>query len=126
MIVGHGIDVVEVSRFEAILTRYGQDAHDSYFTPAELARIEQGPNSAQRLAGRFAAKEAVLKALGTGLVDGIALTDVEILSDADGAPRVVLHAECYQRALEKRITKWMLSISHTPSFAVASAISIAD
>jgi holo-[acyl-carrier protein] synthase len=125
-IVGHGIDVVDVQRFEALVKTYEDEFQASHFTEAELNGCGFGVNRYQRLAGRFAAKEAVLKALGTGLVNGIAFTDVEILANSDGTPRVVLHAQCLIKADEMRVTRWMLSISHTPTFAVASAIAVAD
>src|SRR4051794_15561957 len=126
MIVGHGIDIVEVDFFQ----RFGRDIPSTalarYFTDAELAHAGSGPHRAEHLAGRFAAKEAVLKALGTGWIDGIAWTDVEIVALPSGAPQVVLHARCAELAAARDIDSWFVSISHTATTAIASAIAVAS
>ena len=126
LIVGHGIDIVEVGFFQ----RFGLDlpstALTRYFTAAELAHAGVGPHRAEHLAGRFAAKEAVLKALGTGWIDGIAWTDVEVVALPSGAPQVVLHARCSELAVAHGIDSWFVSISHTATTAIASAIAVAS
>lgn len=126
VIVGHGIDIVEVDFFE----RFGRDlpvtALSRYFTAAELEYAGTGPHRSEHLAGRFAAKEAVLKALGTGWIDGIAWTDIEIVPLPSGAPHVVLHASCSELAAARAIASWFVSISHTATTAVASAIAVAS
>jgi holo-[acyl-carrier protein] synthase len=126
MIIGHGIDIVEVNFFQ----RFGLDlpatALARYFTAGELAHAGTGPHRAEHLAGRFAAKEAVLKALGTGWIDGIAWTDIEIVALPSGAPEVVLHGLCSELAAGQGITSWLLSISHTVVTAVASALAVAS
>ncbi len=124
-IIGHGIDIVEVEHFRRLCkTPSGARTLGRYFTPAELALVGSGPKRAERLAGRFAAKEAVLKALGTGFTQGISFTDVDIGILPSGAPIVVLHARAAEVAVERAITTWLVTISHTTAFAAASAIAL--
>lgn len=126
-ILGHGIDLVELTRFEQRLKRYGdEDVLSTLFTDAELEYAGKGPHRIQRLAGIFAAKEAVLKALGTGWVDGIAWTDVEVGSSDTGSPIVVLHSDIALLAISKGISQWALSISNSDTFAIASVIASGD
>lgn len=122
-ILGHGIDLVELARFQQRLDLYGDDdLLSTLFTDAERRYAGDGVHRIQRLAGIFAAKEAVLKALGTGWVDGIAWADVEVGSSVTGSPVVVLHSETKLLAQRKGISKFMLSISNSDTFAVASVI----
>jgi holo-[acyl-carrier protein] synthase len=126
-IIGHGVDIVEVAHFSGLCeTTGGQRALDRYFTPAELVLAGSGPNRAQRLAGRFAAKEAILKALGTGFTHGISFTDIDIGALPSGAPTVTLHARAAEVAAGQGITSWLVSISHTAVFAVGSAIALSN
>ncbi len=83
-----------------------------------------GVNRGERLAGRFAAKEAVAKAMGVGAGDGFGWTDIEITTADSGAPDVVLHAGAAERANALGITGWLVSTSHTDAYAVASAIAL--
>ncbi|HBS29422.1 MAG TPA: holo-[acyl-carrier-protein] synthase [Phycisphaerales bacterium] len=121
-IVGHGVDLVEVARIERLLREHPGRFASRCFTPTELTIAGGGPTRAERLAGRFAAKEAVLKALGTGLRDGIEWTQIEVAQADSGAPMLRLsgHAQRASEALGARA--WWVSISHTAGFAVASAI----
>ncbi|MBS79000.1 MAG: phosphopantetheine-protein transferase [Variovorax sp.] len=98
---------------------------DRYFTLGELATVDEGGNRIERLASRFAIKEAVLKALGTGWGDGIAFTDVEVVSQRTGAPSVVLHRRLVAIAEEQGIVRWLVSASHTSMVAMASVIALA-
>jgi holo-[acyl-carrier protein] synthase len=125
--IRHGIDLVELGRFQQRLERYGDnDVLSTLFTDAELQYAGEGVHRIQRLAGIFAAKEAVLKALGTGWVDGIAWTDVEVGSSGTGAPIVVLHSDTASLASTEGISQWTLSISNSDSFAIASVIAFGD
>jgi holo-[acyl-carrier protein] synthase len=92
------------------------------YSPAECEYCLDCKQVAARLSGRFAAKEAVLKALGTGLRAGINWTEVETLPDALGRPIVTLHGEAARRAAQLGITTVLVSISHTGDYAVASAL----
>lgn len=123
-IIGHGIDIVEISRIKKLLERSGERFEMQCFTATERNAFEADVNRIQHLAGRFAAKEAVLKALGTGLTQGTSLLDIEVQRLPTGQPSVVLYAKCKEIAAELGITRWLLSISHTSSYATASAIAI--
>lgn len=97
------------------------------FTPDEQRYAAEHPKRRiEHLAARFAAKEAVLKAIGTGLSRGIAWTDVEVTRDPSGAPGVRLRGQALQIATERGITRWILSLSHTEEAAMASAIGLAS
>lgn len=123
MIVGHGIDIVEVARIEKLLEEHGQRFLDRCFTPAEQAYCDKSKKRrSEHLAGRFAAKEAILKVLGTGWRGNIAWTDMEILPDPHGKPILTLTGESGQIAHALKITRWHISISHTDRHATASAI----
>lgn len=122
-IVGHGIDIVEIPRFKVSLDRQPQKFELQYFTVRECEIADEaGVNRVQCLAGRFAGKEAVLKALGTGWSNGIKWTDIEIGRFSTGRPFVTLHAQAATIAGQLGITEWMISISHEESYVVASAI----
>lgn len=123
-IVGHGIDLVEI--FE--IKRWIEDPRDPLtprcFVQEELDEIGDGINRFERLSGRFAAKEAVLKALGTGFGAGIALTDVVIHREQGAAPEVRLAGGAAKVAEALGITAWRLSISHAAGIAIASALAL--
>lgn len=121
-IIGHGVDIVEVPRIARMHADHGAHFLERCFTPAEQAYCLDHKNAAQHLAGRFAAKEAILKVLGTGWRGQIAWTDMEILNDPAGKPVLQLTAECARIAADLGIARWHLSISHTASHAIASAI----
>jgi holo-[acyl-carrier protein] synthase len=122
-IAGHGIDIVETGRIRELVENHGRRFLDRCFTEGEQAYCRRNSRRYyEHLAGRFAAKEAVLKALGTGWRAGIAWTDIEILPEPPGRPRVALSGECLRIAQELGIRRWVVSISHIETHAVASAI----
>ena len=122
-ILGHGIDIVETARIRDMVERHGQHFLDRVFTAAEQAYCRLNPKRfAEHLAGRFAAKEAVLKVLGTGWRGGIAWTDVEVIRADSGQPTLRLTGESARIAAERGITRWHISISHIETHATASAI----
>lgn len=126
-IAGHGIDIVDTDRIARMRADHGPNFMDRCFTDAEqaeAARYENDRRKIQYVAGRFAAKEAVLKALGTGWSDGIAWTDVEVLGEPSGRPVVTLHRLCKQIAVSQHIDQWWISISHIETHATASAIAV--
>ena len=124
-IVGHGIDIVETSRIRKLVEEHAAHFLDRVFTPSEQAYCAMNPKRYfEHLAGRFAAKEAVLKVLGTGWRGGIAWTDIEVLKDPSGQPRIKLTGECARIASELGIVHWHLSISHIETHATASAIGL--
>ena len=126
-IIGHGIDIVETSRIRQLLDEHGQRFLDRCFTRLEQEYCSRSAKrQVEHLAGRFAAKEAVLKVLGTGWRGGIAWTDIEIRSESSGQPNIALSGECLRVATELGITDWFLSISHIETHATASAIGAAQ
>jgi len=125
-ILGHGIDLVEISRISAMLDEHGQRFLDRCFTPAEQSYKADSRRRIEHLAARFAAKEAVLKAIGTGLTGGIAWTDIEVISTASGAPQLTLHASAKSAAANLGIASWVLSLTHTDSLAMASVIAFSN
>lgn len=124
-IIGHGIDLVEVARVQRMLDEHGERFLARCFTEGERAYCAANPaRMAEHLAGRFAAKEAVLKVLGTGWSGGIVWTDVEVLREASGKPGVRLHGKAASVASGLGIGAVLLSISHTTTHATASAIGV--
>ena len=124
-VIGHGIDLVETSRIRAMIDAHGQHFLDRCFTAKEQAYAERSKKRRiEHLAGRFAAKEAILKVIGTGWRGGIAWTDMEILNHESGQPHVTLTGETLRVATDLGITQWMISISHIETHATASAIGI--
>ncbi len=121
--LGHGIDIVETARIRQMVEAHGRRFLDRVYTAAEQAYCDGHPKRRfEHLAGRFAAKEAVLKVLGTGWRGGIAWTDVEVVKAASGQPLVVLTGEAKHVADRLGIGRWFLSISHIETHATASAI----
>jgi holo-[acyl-carrier protein] synthase len=123
-VIGHGIDLVTIAE----LQRWIEDPRDPLiprcFVQAELDEIGDGINRVERLAGRFAAKEAVLKALGTGFGAGVAFTDVMIHRAPGAAPEVRLTGGAAKAATALGVTAWKLSISHAGGMAMASVIAL--
>lgn len=121
-ILGHGIDVVDVGRFGKLFED-GREKHlQRYFSEGELSAVPPMENSYDRLAARFAAKEAVMKALRHGFGDGLSFPDIEILIDPNGAPFPVLHRKAMKLATDIGVREWWISISQSGGVAVASAI----
>jgi holo-[acyl-carrier protein] synthase len=115
-----GVDLIEISRIEEVVARHGKHYLERIYTPAE---IEQCGKRAESLAGRFAAKEAVAKALGCGIGD-VSWQEIEVLGDEQNAPMLTLHGMAEQRANELGLTNWSVSISHSQSHSVAFVIAI--
>lgn len=123
-IIGHGIDIVECERIEKIRADHGQRFLTRIFTAAELDYCLDCKTPGVRLSGRFAAKEAIMKMLGTGWRGGIAWTDIEILPDGMGKPHVRLSGCCAAEADKLGMSEVLISISHTGRYATASAIGV--
>ncbi len=126
--LAHGVDIVEVSRIADMLERHADRFRERVYTAAELAAADaKTTNNNTRLihmAGRFAAKEAVMKALSTGWGQGVGFSDIEILAASTGAPTVTLHNAALTHAQSLGVRSWLISISHTSTHAIASAIAI--
>jgi len=125
-IIGHGIDIVETARVANMLEEHGERFLNRCFTEGEQAYSTDRRRYLEHLAGRFAAKEAILKVLGTGWRGGIAWTDAEVVREPSGKPTVRLHGKCREVADDLGITEWWLSISHIHSHATASAIGVGE
>jgi len=123
-IIAHGVDIVVCARIARIWQDHGDRFLERLYTPAERAYCLECRTPLPRLAGRFAAKEAVLKVLGTGLRGGLEWTDIETLPDGLGKPVVALHGAAGRAAAALGITGVLMSISHAGDYAVASAIGI--
>ena len=121
-IIAHGIDIVRCDRIERVWRDHAERFVDRVYTAAERDYCLNCKTPVVRLAGRFAAKEAVLKTLGTGWRGGILWTDIETLPDPLGKPLVTLHGETAKLAESLGIDHILLSISHTRDHAIASAI----
>lgn len=121
MIVGLGLDVVELGRIRALYERHGERFTTRICRPGEI-QPRQGNALIEHLGGLFAAKEAVLKALGTGWAQGLSLRMVEVCRDRSGAPSIRLHDAAEARARELGVARTLLSISHERTFAAAVAV----
>jgi holo-[acyl-carrier protein] synthase len=115
-----GIDLIEISRIEEVVTRHGKHYLERIYTPAELEQCGKRPES---LAGRFAAKEAVAKALGRGIGD-VGWKEIEVLGDEQNAPVLTLHGVAAQLARDLELSAWSVSISHSQSHSVALVVMI--
>lgn len=120
MILGIGIDLVEVARVAAVASRHGDRFLRRMFTPLEVEKVHGGRE--QYLAARFAAKEAALKALGTGLGGGIRWVDVEVDNLSSGQPVLRLHGRALERAESLGASRYHISISHTADHALAQVV----
>ncbi|MGC9356393.1 MAG: holo-ACP synthase [Anaerolineae bacterium] len=120
-----GVDLVEITRVERVLERYGHRFLERIFTPDEV-RFSRGRSP--ELAARFAAKEAVSKALGVGMLMlspvGIGWRDVEVLNDRRGKPTLTLHGQARRLAEAQGLTEWSVSLSHDGGLAVAFVVAL--
>src|SRR3954471_10312404 len=123
-IIGHGIDLVEVSRILEMLERHAERFLERCFTEREARYAQTSKRRVEHLAARFAAKEAVLKALGTGLRDGMAWTDIEVVLQPSGQPTIEVRGKVGEAAYIMGIGAWALSLSHTDRHAIASVIAM--
>ncbi len=122
MILGTGIDIMEVPRMEASIQRFGQHFLKRVFTEAEIAYCDSKLNRFERYAARFAAKEAALKAIGTGWRGGISWRDVEVQRAKGGKPLLVYSGKAGEVAARLGVRRTWLSMSHTEAYAVAQVI----
>ena len=123
--VGLGVDIVEIERMRSILERTKSFA-EKVFSEAERAYCDKKSNPAAHYATRFAAKEAVVKALGTGFSDGIWVRDIEVVRTAKGRPQVVLSGRAKEVAEQQGVREISISLSYTHTEAVACAMAITE
>ena len=122
MIVGTGIDIVEVPRVAQAIERFGDRFLQRIYTPDEIRYCQSKRNAAERFAARFAAKEAGMKAIGTGWNKGIAWTEVEVVREAGGRPSLRYSGKAAGFAAKLGMKRASLSLSHTAQLAIAKVI----
>jgi len=123
-VAGIGIDIIEIERIKKLIKKFSGKFLKRVFMPGEIAYCSRLRNSGAGYAARFAAKEAVLKALGTGLARGIRWVDIEVVRVKEEAPEVVLHGRAAVLVREKGVKKVLLSMTHDKTKAVAFVILI--
>ena len=122
MIVGMGVDIAEVSRMREAIDRHGQRLLKRVFTPLEIAYCQRHKNCHERFAARFAAKEAAMKALGTGWRRGVTWQDFEVFNASSGKPELRLFGKASEICRSLGGKNILLSISHTSDYALAEVI----
>ena len=124
-VFGIGIDVVEVERIASAIERHGEPFLAKLFTAGEREYCESRKNSAMHYAARFAAKEAVSKALRTGIGGNAGLLEMEVVNDPSGAPEILLSGAADEFVRKHGITEIQISLTHARGYAAANAIAIA-
>jgi holo-[acyl-carrier protein] synthase len=122
MIVGTGVDLAEVPRIRSSIERYGQRFIDRVYTPSEIAYVERKANRYERYAARFAAKEAGMKAIGTGWKRGVRWQDFEVANLPSGKPTLRLYGVAAEIAARLKVRAISLSLTHTADMAMAHVI----
>jgi holo-[acyl-carrier protein] synthase len=122
VIVGLGLDIAEIDRIEAAIVRHGTAFIERLFTPGEVAYCERYKNKFERYAGRFAAKEAAMKALGTGWSGGVRWRDIEVVREPTGKPSLQLAGVARQIADHLGVKSIALTITHSGNLALAEVI----
>ena len=122
MIVGTGIDIAEVPRIAASIERFGERFLHRVFTEGEIRYCESKANRVERYAARFAAKEAAMKAIGTGWNHGVAWRDIEVCREPGGRPTLAFHRKAAEFAAKLGATYVALSLTHTAEHAIAQVI----
>jgi holo-[acyl-carrier protein] synthase len=122
MIVGLGLDIAEIDRLEQAMARHGAPFLERLFTPAEVAYCERFKNRYERYAARFAAKEAAMKALGTGWSRGVRWRDIEVVREPGGKPTLHLSGVAGQIAEQMGVKHISMTITHSGNLALAQVI----
>ena len=122
MIVGSGIDLVEIERIQHSVDRYGSRFLDRVYTAAEQAYCQRKRKAAESFAARFAAKEAGAKALGTGISYGVSWLEIEVVREPSGRPTIAFHGRAGRIAAHLGVARAALSITHTATLAMASVV----
>lgn len=124
MIVGLGTDIVEVDRIAKMIADHGDHFLERVFAAGEIQHCQPRRESAQHFAARWAAKEAVMKALGTGFTPDVGWTDIEIQTRPSGQPFIVLHDNARAYADKLGVGEILITMSHTRAYATATAIAL--
>ena len=123
-ILGIGTDIIESLRIAQMIEKHGELFLNRVYTPHEIEYCSARKAATQHYAGRFAAKEAVLKALGTGWTRGIQWRDIEVHNDLGGKPSIVLSGGAYELSVQQGIDEMLISISHCRNYATAYAMAV--
>ena len=121
-IIGIGVDIVETARIADLLGNHPERFLERCFSPGEQEDSKSSKRQLEHLAARFAAKEAVLKALGTGWAQGIGWTDIEVVKESSGKPTLKISGRAQEIADKLGIVSWHVSLSHISTHAVASVV----
>ena len=124
IILGIGTDIIECPRIGMMIEQHGELFLRRVYTDREIRYCQARKHAMEHFAGRWAAKEAILKAIGTGWIRGIAWTDIEVRNQPGGAPKVLVCGGAKEAAVEKGIVDIMISISHCRTYATAYALAI--
>jgi len=122
MILGTGVDLAEVPRIRAAIERHGGRFIERIYTPPEIAYVERKANRFERYAARFAAKEAGMKAIGTGWRRGVTWRDFEVVNLPSGRPTLRLHGVAFEIAQQLGVRQIWLSLTHTAELGMAHVI----
>ena len=122
MVVGIGLDLAEVDRIEAAIAKHGERFLTRVYTEAERRYCESKSNKFERFAGRFAAKEAAMKAIGTGWKRGVAWRDFEVMRAPSGQPIIVFHGKAAEIANAMKVKKALVTITHSEKSAIAQVL----
>ncbi len=125
MIVGLGTDIIEIHRIAEMIERHGELFLTRIYTSEEIRHCQRRKNSTQHFAGRWAAKESVMKVLGTGFVKGIGWKDIEVINKKSGRPVLNLTGGAQRRAAGMGIREILITISHCRAYATATAVGVA-
>jgi len=125
-IIGLGTDIVEIERISAMIDRHAQRFLERTFSSYEIDYCSSKKNAAQHYAGRWAAKEAVMKAFGTGFIPGIHWCEIEVISRESGQPHIRLSGDTANFAEQREIQQILISISHGKQYATATAIACSE
>ncbi len=122
----HGVDLVEIGSVSKLLDEQHEQFLQRCFLPQEIEDVGKGVDRPAKFASRFAAKEAVMKALGTGFSEGIGFLDIEVKTAKSGSPSVKLHGRAAEEAMAIGVSHWTLSLSHEADYALASVIGMVE
>ncbi len=125
-VLGIGTDIVDIKRFRAVVEKRGKNFLEKIFTDKELEYAENKKFFHAHMAGKFSAKEAVKKALPDGARIGLNWSEIEILNHPDGKPYVQLHGQAEEIMKEFKITRVLVSVSHTDDIATSNAMAVKD
>ncbi|QDU41402.1 Holo-[acyl-carrier-protein] synthase [Maioricimonas rarisocia] len=124
MIVGLGTDIIEILRIGEMIERHGELFLQRVYTEQEIRYCQRRKEAIQHYAGRWAAKEAVMKTLGTGFIKGIRWKDIEVVSKRSGAPIIQLAGGALEKSKSLGIDQVLITISHCRTYATATAIAV--